>query len=46
MEENKDLENQDTNTAENKEVEGAGNVDTQTTNKNEGQAEIFKYILC
>lgn len=40
MEENKDLENQDTNTAENKEVEGAGNVDTQTTNKNEGQAEI------
>lgn len=38
MEENKDLENQ--NTAENKEVEGAGNVDTQTTNKNEGQAEI------
>lgn len=40
MEENKDLENQDTNTAENKEVEGAGNVDTQTTEKNEGQAEI------
>lgn len=40
MEENKDLENQNTNTAENKEVEGAGNVDTQTTNKNEGQAEI------
>ena len=40
MEENKDLENQETNTAENKEVEGAGNVDTQTTNKNEGKAEI------
>ena len=38
MEENKDLENQ--NTAENKEVEEAGNVDTQTTEKNEGQAEI------
>ena len=40
MEENKDLENQETNTAENNEVEGAGNVDTQTTEKNEGQAEI------
>lgn len=40
MEENKDLENQETNTAENKEVEGAGNVDTQTTEKKEGQAEI------
>ena len=40
MEENKDLENQETNTAENKDVEGAGNVDTQTTNQNEGQAEI------
>ena len=40
MEDNKDLENQNTNTAENKEVEGAGNVDTQTTEKNEGQAEI------
>lgn len=40
MEENKDLENQNTNTAENKEVEGAGNVDTQTTEKNEGRAEI------
>lgn len=39
MENNKDLENQNTNTAENKEVEGAGNVDTQTTEKNEGQAE-------
>ena len=40
MEENIDLENQETNTAENKDVEGAGNVDTQTTEKNEGQAEI------
>lgn len=40
MEENKDLENQERNTAENKDVEGAGNVDTQTTNQNEGQAEI------
>ena len=40
MEENKDLENQETNTAENKDVEGAGNVDTQTTNQNEVQAEI------
>lgn len=40
MEENEDLENQNTNTAENKEVEGAGNVDTQTTEKNEGKAEI------
>ena len=40
MEENKDLEKQNTDTAENKEVEGAGNVDTQTTEKNEGQAEI------
>ena len=39
MEEDKDLENQETNTAENNEVEGAGNVDTQTTNQNEGQAE-------
>ena len=38
MEENKDLEKQDT--AENKEVEGAGNVDTQTTEKNEGKAEV------
>lgn len=38
MEENKNLENQ--NTAENKIVEGAGNVDTQATEKNnEGQAE-------
>ena len=40
MEDNKDLENQNTNTAENKEVEGAGNVDTQTTEKNEGKAEV------
>ena len=39
MEENKDLENQNS-TAENKDVEGAGNVDTQTTNQNEGQADI------
>ena len=36
MEENKDLENQDTSTVEGN--EGTGNVDTQTTNKNEGQA--------
>ena len=40
MEENKDLEKQEVDTAENKEVEGAGNVDTQTTEKNEGKAEI------
>ena len=40
MEEKENLENQNTNTAENKEVEGAGNVDTQTTEKKEGQAEI------
>ena len=40
MEENNDLENQNTDTAENKEVEGAGNVDTQNTEKNEGKAEI------
>jgi hypothetical protein len=40
MEENKDLEKQNTDTAENKEVEGAGNVDTQTTEKNEGKAEV------
>ena len=40
MEENKNLENQNTNTAENKEVEGAGKVDTQTTEKNEGKAEV------
>lgn len=40
MEDNKELENQNTNTAENKEVEGAGNVDTKTTEKNEGKAEV------
>lgn len=40
MEDNKNLEKQNTNTAENKEVEGAGNVDTQTTNQNEGKVEI------
>lgn len=40
MEDNKNLEKQNTDTAENKEVEGAGNVDTQTTEKKEGQAEI------
>ena len=40
MEDNKELENQNANTAESKDVEGAGNVDTQTTEKNEGQAEI------
>ena len=40
MEENKDLEKEENRTAENKEVEGAGNVDTQTAEKNEGQAEI------
>lgn len=40
MEEKENLEEQNTNTAENKEVEGAGNVDTQTTEKNEGKAEI------
>lgn len=39
MEDNKDLENQNTNTGENANVEGTGNVDTQTTNQNEGQAE-------
>lgn len=39
MEEEKKTENQNTNTAEDKKVEGAGNVDTQTTDKNEGQAE-------
>lgn len=36
MEENKNLEN----TAEDPKVEEAGNVDTQTTNQNEGQVEI------
>ena len=40
MEENKDLEKEENRTAENNEVEGAGNVDTQTTEKNEGKAEI------
>ena len=39
MEDNKDLENQNTNTVENANVERTGNVDTQTTNQNEGQAE-------
>ena len=40
MEDNKDLENQNTNTGEStNNAEGTGNVDTQTTNKNEGQAE-------
>lgn len=40
MEDNKDLENQDTNTntGEGTNAEGTGNVDTQTTNQNEGQA--------
>ena len=40
MEDNKDLENQNTNTGEStNNAEGTGNVDTQTTEKNEGQAE-------
>lgn len=39
MEDNKDLENQNTNTVESTNTEGTGNVDTQTTNQNEGQAE-------
>ena len=40
MEDNKDLENQNTNTGEStNNAEGTGNVDTQTTNQNEGQAE-------
>ena len=38
MEENNDLENQNTDTAENKEVEGAGNVDTQTTETKRGKS--------
>lgn len=40
MEDNKDLENQDTNTntEEGTNAEGTGNVDTQATQKNEGQA--------
>ena len=40
MEDNKDLEKEENRTAENNEVEGAGDVDTQTTEKNEGKAEI------
>ena len=40
MEDNKDLKKEENRTAENNEVEGAGNVDTQTTEKNEEQAEI------
>ena len=40
MEDNKDLENQNTNTGEStNNAEGTGNVDTQTTNQNEGQTE-------
>ena len=39
MEDNKDLENQNTNTVESTNTDGTGNVDTQTTNKNEEQAE-------
>ncbi len=40
MEDNKDLQNQNTNTGEStNNVEGTGNVDTQTTNQNEGQTE-------
>lgn len=39
MEDNKDLENQNTNTEEGTNAEGTGNVDTQTTNQNEVQAE-------
>lgn len=40
MEDNKDLENQNTNTGEStNNAEGTGNVDTQTTEKNEKQAE-------
>lgn len=39
MEENQNTEDQNTNTVENANVEGTGNVDTQTTNQNEGQAE-------
>lgn len=40
MEDNKNLKKEENRTAENNEVEGAGNVDTQTTEKKEGQAEI------
>ena len=40
MEDNKDLENQNTNTGEStNNAEGTGNVDTQSTQKNEGQAD-------
>ncbi len=40
MENNENLENQNaTNTVESTNAEGTGNVDTQTTNQNEGQAE-------
>lgn len=38
MEDNKNLENQDTNTNTVEGNEGTGNVDTQTTNQNEEQA--------
>ena len=38
MEDNKDLENQNTNTGEGTNAQGTGNVDTQTTNQNEEQA--------
>ena len=41
MEDNKDLENQNTtNTVESTNTEVTGNVDTQTTEKNEGKAEV------
>lgn len=40
MKDNKDLQNQSTNTGEStNNAEGTGNVDTQTTNQNEGQTE-------
>lgn len=40
MEDNKDLQNQNRNTGEStNNAEGTGNVDTQTTNQNEGQIE-------
>lgn len=40
MEDNEDLQNQNTNTGEStNNAEGTGNVDTQTTNQNEGQTE-------
>ena len=39
MEDKKDLENQNANTVESTNADGTGNVDTQTTDKNEGQAE-------